>query len=53
MSVLSGKTSYTVFAPTSAAFAKVPKKTLDQLAKNKAMLKSVLRYHGVLLPPSS
>lgn len=43
--VLSGKTSYTVFAPTNAAFAKVPKKTLNQLAANKAMLKKVLLYH--------
>jgi len=43
--VLSGKTNYTVFAPTNAAFAKVPKKTLNQLASNKAMLKKVLLYH--------
>ncbi|HMJ37464.1 MAG TPA: fasciclin domain-containing protein [Baekduia sp.] len=37
--------SYTVFAPTDAAFAKVPKKTLTALGKDKAMLKSVLLYH--------
>jgi len=43
--VLSGKTNYTVFAPTNAAFAKVPKKTLNELASNKAMLKKVLLYH--------
>jgi uncharacterized surface protein with fasciclin (FAS1) repeats len=43
--VLSGKTNYTVFAPTNAAFKKVPKETLDELAKNKSMLKSVLLYH--------
>jgi len=43
--VLSGKTNYTVFAPTNAAFKKVPKKTLNQLAANKAMLKKVLLYH--------
>ena len=42
---LSGKTNYTVFAPTNAAFAKVPKKTLNQLASNKAMLRKVLLYH--------
>jgi uncharacterized surface protein with fasciclin (FAS1) repeats len=42
---LSGKTNYTVFAPTNAAFAKVPDKTLDALAADKAMLKSVLLYH--------
>ena len=43
--VLSGKTDYTVFAPTNAAFDKVPKKTLNELAKNKAKLKKVLLYH--------
>jgi uncharacterized surface protein with fasciclin (FAS1) repeats len=43
--VLSGKTNYTVFAPTNAAFAKVPKKTLNELAADKAMLKKVLLYH--------
>src|SRR5690349_12389634 len=41
------KGSYTVFAPTNAAFAKVPKKTLAALAKNKAKLKAVLLYHVV------
>ncbi len=45
--VLSGKTDYTVFAPTNAAFAKVPAATLKALAANKAMLKSVLLYHVV------
>jgi uncharacterized surface protein with fasciclin (FAS1) repeats len=43
--VLSGKANYTVFAPTNAAFAKVPKKTLNELAADKAMLKKVLLYH--------
>jgi uncharacterized surface protein with fasciclin (FAS1) repeats len=38
---------YTVFAPTDAAFAKVPKKTLKALGKNKAALKQVLLYHVV------
>ncbi len=38
---------YTVFAPTNAAFAKVPKATLDALAKDKAKLKAVLLYHVV------
>jgi uncharacterized surface protein with fasciclin (FAS1) repeats len=41
------KGSYTVFAPTNAAFAKVPKSTLNALAKDKAMLKAVLTYHVV------
>jgi uncharacterized surface protein with fasciclin (FAS1) repeats len=38
---------YTVFAPTDAAFAKVPKKTLNALLADKAKLKAVLRYHVV------
>lgn len=44
---LSGKTKLTVFAPTNAAFAKVPKATLNKLAKNKALLTKVLTYHVV------
>ena len=42
---LSGKGPFTVFAPTDAAFAKVPKATLNALAKDKAQLKAVLLYH--------
>ena len=42
---LQGKRRYTVFAPTDAAFAKVPKKTLNALAKDKAKLRAVLLYH--------
>jgi uncharacterized surface protein with fasciclin (FAS1) repeats len=38
---------YTVFAPTDAAFKKVPKKTLNSLSRNKAKLKAVLLYHVV------
>lgn len=41
------KGSYTVFAPTNKAFAKVPKATLNALAKDKAKLKAVLLYHVV------
>ena len=44
---LSRSGALTVFAPTDAAFAKVPKKTLAALAKNKAELKAVLLYHVV------
>jgi uncharacterized surface protein with fasciclin (FAS1) repeats len=44
---LSGKGRYTVFAPTDAAFAKVPKATLAALAANPMKLKSVLLYHVV------
>ena len=38
---------YTVFAPTDAAFKKVPKATLAKLANDKALLRSVLLYHVV------
>lgn len=44
---LSGPGKLTVFAPTNAAFAKVPKTTLNTLAHNKKMLASVLEYHVV------
>ena len=42
---LQGKGPFTVFAPTDAAFAKVPQKTLAALAKNEAKLRAVLLYH--------
>jgi uncharacterized surface protein with fasciclin (FAS1) repeats len=42
---LEAKGPYTVFAPTDAAFAKVPKATLAALAKDKAKLRAVLLYH--------
>jgi uncharacterized surface protein with fasciclin (FAS1) repeats len=42
---LSGSTKLTVFAPTNAAFAKVPKMTLNKLAHDKALLVKVLEYH--------
>jgi uncharacterized surface protein with fasciclin (FAS1) repeats len=38
---------FTVFAPTDAAFKRVPKKTLEALLRNKAKLKAVLLYHVV------
>jgi uncharacterized surface protein with fasciclin (FAS1) repeats len=44
---LQGKGPFTVFAPTDAAFAKVPKATLAALAKDKAKLRAVLLYHVV------
>ena len=44
---LQGKGPFTVFAPTDAAFAKVPKSTLNALAKDKAKLRAVLLYHVV------
>lgn len=44
---LNGKGPFTVFAPTDAAFAKLPKETLDSLRKDKAKLKEILTYHVV------
>ncbi len=44
---LKGKGPFTVFAPTDAAFAKVPKADLDALLKDKAKLTAVLTYHVV------
>ena len=44
---LKGKGPFTVFAPTDAAFAKIPKADLDALLKDKAKLKAVLTYHVV------
>src|SRR4249919_3298473 len=44
---LNGPGPYTVFAPTDAAFKKVPARTLNALLKDKAKLKSVLLYHVV------
>jgi uncharacterized surface protein with fasciclin (FAS1) repeats len=45
VTVMKGPGPYTVFAPTDEAFAKVPKDTLDALAKDKARLQAVLKYH--------
>ena len=47
VTTLQSKGPFTVFAPTDAAFAKVPKATLAKLGKDKALLKSVLLYHVV------
>ena len=44
---LKGKGPFTVFAPTDAAFAKVPKDQLDALLADKAKLTAVLTYHVV------
>ena len=44
---LKGKGPFTVFAPTDAAFAKIPKADLDALLADKAKLTSVLTYHVV------
>ena len=44
---LKGPGPFTVFAPTDAAFAKVPKDQLDALLADKAKLTAVLTYHVV------
>lgn len=44
---LKGPGPFTVFAPTDAAFAKIPKAKLDALLKDKAALTKVLTYHVV------
>jgi len=44
---LKGKGPFTVFAPTDAAFAKVPKADLDALLADKSKLAAVLTYHVV------
>jgi len=46
---LQGDGPFTVFAPTNAAFAKIPAATLNDLLKpeNKAKLQAILTYHVV------
>src|SRR3974390_3134668 len=46
---LEGKGPFTVFAPTNAAFGKLPDGTVDNLVKpeNKATLTKILTYHVV------
>jgi uncharacterized surface protein with fasciclin (FAS1) repeats len=46
---LQGKGPFTVFAPTNAAFDKLPKGTVETLLKpeNKKMLQGILTYHVV------
>jgi len=42
---LQGAGPFTVFAPTDAAFAKLPAGTVDALLANKEALTSILTYH--------
>lgn len=44
---LSGKGPFTVFAPTDAAFGKLPEGTVAGLLKDKAKLTAILTYHVV------
>ena len=49
VTTLKGKGPFTVFAPTNAAFAKLPAGTVETLLKpeNKAKLAKILTYHVV------
>lgn len=47
MDTLSGNASFTVFAPTDDAFAKLPKGTVEGLLKDKDGLTKILTYHVV------
>ena len=44
---LKKKGPFTVFAPTNAAFAKLPKATLEKVGNDPALLEKVLLYHVV------
>jgi uncharacterized surface protein with fasciclin (FAS1) repeats len=44
---LQGPGPFTIFAPTDAAFAKLPAGTVDALLADKAKLASILTYHVV------
>lgn len=44
---LSGPGPFTVFAPTDAAFAKLPAGTVETLLQDKEKLTSILTYHVV------
>ena len=44
---LSGKGPFTVFAPTDAAFAKLPAGTVEALLKDKQKLAAILTYHVI------
>jgi uncharacterized surface protein with fasciclin (FAS1) repeats len=52
---LEGKGPFTVFAPTNAAFDKLPKGTVETLLKpeNKAKLTAILTYHVVPMKVSA
>jgi len=44
---LKGEGPFTIFAPTDAAFAKLPKGTVEGLLKDKEALTNILLYHVV------
>ena len=44
---LSGEGPFTVFAPTNAAFAKIPEATLNEILADQEQLTAILTYHVV------
>jgi len=50
---LKGEGPFTVFAPTDAAFAKLPEGTLDALLQDRKKLAAILTYHVVPAKVSS
>ncbi len=46
-STLEGNGPFTVFAPTDAAFAKLPQDQLRELMRNRSELRQVLEYHVI------
>jgi len=53
--ILSGEGPFTLFAPTDAAFAKIPAETLNGLLADPELLADILLYHAVVgaVPASS
>ncbi|MBL0163477.1 MAG: fasciclin domain-containing protein [Xanthomonadales bacterium] len=47
VATLKGEGPFTVFAPTDAAFAKLPEGSVEALLKDKAKLTAILTYHVV------
>lgn len=47
-SILSGEGPFTLFAPTDAAFAKIPSETLGELLADPELLADILGYHVVI-----
>jgi len=47
VATLEGPGPFTVFAPTNAAFAKLPQATVDKVTSDHALLTKVLTYHVI------
>lgn len=46
--ILSVEGPFTIFAPTDQAFAKLPKRTMEKLLRDKEKLTEILTYHVIL-----